>query len=96
MAGTKMVQSDGLSRRPDYVPENDMDNEDITMLPDDLFIGLIDTDRALRSGFLAFLGRIEDWTGPSNVQNPKKPDRDRKKREKTGPNWFELILERMY
>ena len=39
-----MIQSDSLSRRPDYVPENDTDNEDITMLPDDLFIGLIDME----------------------------------------------------
>ena len=44
MAGTKMIQSDNLSRRPDYVPDNDTDNEDITMLPDNLFIGLIDVD----------------------------------------------------
>ena len=44
MAGTKMIQSDNLSRRPDYILDNDTDNEDITMLPDDLFIGLIDVD----------------------------------------------------
>ena len=44
MAGTKMIQSDNLSRRPDYVPDNDTDNEDIMMLPDNLFIGLIDVD----------------------------------------------------
>src|SRR5271168_4316966 len=29
-AGPKMVQSDALSRRPDYIPENDTDNEDIS------------------------------------------------------------------
>ena len=39
-----MVQSDALSRRPDLTPENDNDNEDITMLPENLFIRLIDTD----------------------------------------------------
>ena len=44
MAGTKMIQSDNLSRRPDYIPDNDTDNENIMMLPDDLFIGLIDVD----------------------------------------------------
>ena len=37
-----MIQSDALSRRPDFVPEEDNDNEDITMLPDNLFINLID------------------------------------------------------
>ena len=41
---TKMVQSDALSRRPDFTPENDNDNEDITMLPENLFIHLIDTN----------------------------------------------------
>ena len=39
-----MVQSDTLSRRPDFTPEEDTDNEDITMLPDELFISLIDTE----------------------------------------------------
>ena len=39
-----MIQSDNLSRRPDYIPDNDTDNENIKMLPDDLFIGLIDVD----------------------------------------------------
>ena len=39
-----MIQSDALSRRPDYVPDEDNDNEDVTMLPDNLFINLIDLD----------------------------------------------------
>ena len=38
-----MVQSDALSRRPDFVPVDDDNNNDITMLPDSLFINLIDT-----------------------------------------------------
>jgi hypothetical protein len=42
--GNKMVQSDALSRRPDLCPEEDNDNEDIIMLPDDMFLNLIDTD----------------------------------------------------
>ena len=41
---TKMVQSDALSRQPNFTPENDNNNEDITMLPENLFIHLIDTD----------------------------------------------------
>ena len=40
----KIVQSDALSRRPDFTPEEDMDNKNIMMLPDELFIGLIDTE----------------------------------------------------
>ena len=42
--GHKMVQSDALSRRPDLCPENDTDNEDIVMLPHEMFVNLIDTD----------------------------------------------------
>ena len=44
IAGTKIVQSDALSRRPDFTPEEDTDNENITMLPDELFMNLIDTE----------------------------------------------------
>ena len=32
--GHKMAQSDTLSRRPDFIPIEDNDNEDIVMLPD--------------------------------------------------------------
>jgi hypothetical protein len=42
--GTKMIQSDALSRRPDHIPEGDDDNEDIIMLPDALFVKSINTD----------------------------------------------------
>lgn len=44
VAGTKMFQSDALSRRPDHIPEVDNDNEDITVLPEAIFINLIDTE----------------------------------------------------
>jgi hypothetical protein len=39
-----MVQSDALSQRPDLCPEEDTDNEDITMLPEEMFLKLIDVD----------------------------------------------------
>ena len=39
-----MIQSDALSTCPDHVPEIDNNNDDITMLPKDLFINLIDLD----------------------------------------------------
>ena len=42
--GHKMIQSDALSRQPDFIPDKDMDNEDITMLPNNLFIQLLDVD----------------------------------------------------
>ena len=40
--GHKMIQSDALSRRPDLCPEEDNDNEDVIMLPENVFIDLID------------------------------------------------------
>jgi Integrase zinc binding domain len=39
-----MIQSDALSRRPDFIPDEDDDNDNMTMLPENLFIGLIDMD----------------------------------------------------
>ena len=39
-----MIQLDTLSWRPDFVPDEDNDNEDITVLPNNLFINLIDLD----------------------------------------------------
>jgi len=44
MPGLKMIQSDALSRRPDHVPEKDTNNENIVLLPDELFIRLINTE----------------------------------------------------
>ena len=40
--GHKMIQSDALSRRPDLCPDDDTDNENIVMLPDNMFVNLID------------------------------------------------------
>ena len=42
--GHKMILSDALSWQPDFVPEEDDDNNNLTMLPDNLFIDLIDVD----------------------------------------------------
>jgi hypothetical protein len=39
-----MVQSDTLSRRPDLCPDDDTDNEDMTLLPDKLFVKAIDVE----------------------------------------------------
>ena len=43
-AGTKMIQLDALSRRLDHCPDKDQDNQDITLLPGNMFINLIDMD----------------------------------------------------
>ena len=42
--GHKMIQSDTLSRRPDFIPDEDTDNENVMMLPDNLFIQLLNVD----------------------------------------------------
>ena len=39
-----MIQSDALSRRPDFIPEEDHDNENRILLPEEMFVNLIDTD----------------------------------------------------
>jgi hypothetical protein len=39
-----MVQSDTLSRRPDYGTNEQMEEEDKVVLPDNLFINLLDTE----------------------------------------------------
>ena len=44
MPGIKMMQADALSRRSDYCPKDDHNNEDIVLLPDDLFVNLLDLE----------------------------------------------------
>ncbi|KAJ3524273.1 hypothetical protein NMY22_g11070 [Coprinellus aureogranulatus] len=43
LPGSKMIQSDALSRRPDYCQDNE-EQEDVVMLPEELFVDLIDTE----------------------------------------------------
>ena len=42
--GAKIVQSDTFSQRPDFTPITDNDNEDLIVLPNKLFINLINLD----------------------------------------------------
>jgi hypothetical protein len=39
-----MVQSDALSRRADHVTEEDMDNKNMILLPDTVFIKILDVE----------------------------------------------------
>jgi hypothetical protein len=41
---SQMVQLDALSQRADLHPDEDNDNEDITLLPDELFVKVINTE----------------------------------------------------
>ena len=57
-SGSKMVQLDALSRQPNLIPAKDTDNEDMTLLPDNLFLSLLDLtlqDRVLN------LGQLDDF-----------------------------------
>ena len=40
----RIVQSNTLSRQPNFIPKEDMENEDMVMLPGVLFVNLIDTE----------------------------------------------------
>ena len=42
--GTKMVQSNALSRQPNLCLKEDNDNENVTLLPEQMFIRSVDTD----------------------------------------------------
>ena len=53
-----MIQSDALSRQPNLIPLKDTDNEDVMLLPDALFLNLLDLtlqDRVLG------LGQLDDF-----------------------------------
>ena len=39
-----MIQADALSRRSNHCPRDDHNNEDIVLLPDDLFVNLLDLE----------------------------------------------------
>ena len=42
--GNKLCAPNALSQRPDLIPKTDNDNEGVTLLPQSLFINLINTD----------------------------------------------------
>src|SRR6202789_1534052 len=74
--GTKMVQSDTLSRQPDLCPEEDNDNEDIVVLPEHMFVNLIDVDLQRRIAQADELDanageilKILLGTGPTTLRN---------------------------
>ena len=44
MLGIKMIQADALSRRSNHCPRDDHNNENIELLPNDLFVNLLDLE----------------------------------------------------
>ena len=55
--GNKMVQSDTLFQQPDLCPDNDTDNENMIMLPDNMFLNLIDMDLQQK---IAMMDNLDD------------------------------------
>ena len=65
--GSKMIQSDALSRRPDLIPSKDTDDENMTLLPDALFLNLLDL--TLQDKVLS-LGQLDDFLRDFLVDDP--------------------------
>ena len=42
--GKQLSAPDALSRRPDFIPKEDTDNEGVTLFPQTLFVRLIDIE----------------------------------------------------
>ena len=49
--GKQLIAPDALSRRPDLLPEDaDLDNDNVTLLPDSMFVRIIDCTLASTIG----------------------------------------------
>ena len=42
--GKQLSAPDALSRRPDFIPKEDTDNEGVTLLPQELFVRMVDIE----------------------------------------------------
>ena len=65
--GSKMVQSNALSWGPDFIPNHDTDNENMTLLPEHMFLNLLNItlqDRVLD------LGQIDDFLKAFSITDP--------------------------
>ena len=62
-----MVQSDALSRWPDFVPAKDTDNENMTLLPENLFLNLLDL--TLQDWVLG-LGQLDNFLKNFSINDP--------------------------
>ena len=62
-----MIQSDALSRQPNLIPSKDMDNEDMTLLLDNLFLNLLDL--TLQDRILS-LGQLDDFLKDFSIADP--------------------------
>ena len=65
--GSKMVQSDALSQQPDFILDRDMDNENMTLLPEHMFLNLLDI--TLQDRILS-LGQVDDFLKTFSITDP--------------------------
>ena len=62
-----MIQSDTLSQQPDLIPSKDTDNKNMVLLPDTLFLNLLDLtlqDKVLN------LGQLDDFLKNFLIDDP--------------------------
>ena len=59
-----MIKSDALFHRSDFYLDEDNDNEDVTLLPDNLFVNLIDLDLQHRIA----ASDSYDWTAADAIK----------------------------
>ena len=65
--GSKTVQSDALSWRPDFIPEKDTDNKNITLVPNNLFLNLLDL---ILQDWVLGLGQVDEFLKDFSISDP--------------------------
>ncbi len=73
LPGEKMAQADALSRRPDHDLGDDHDNENVTILPDSIFINFLDTElrQGLQHPTLSGPELFKEFQRKGIIQDPK-------------------------
>ena len=69
LPGSKMIQSDTLSRRPDHGIGTEQDNEDMVLLPENLFINLLERDMANPTRILAINNTDDENDTPDAIKS---------------------------
>ena len=65
--GSKMIQSNALSQGPNLIPDQDTDNQNLTLLPEHLSLNLLDV--TLQDRILG-LGQIDDFLTTFSITDP--------------------------
>ena len=62
-----MVQSDALSQQPNFVPARDTNNENMTLLPENLFLNLLDLTL---QDWVLDLGQLDNFLRDFSIDAP--------------------------